>query len=230
MVMSGTIEQVVRLIRSPENGLFSRIIFYVYRQDFVWSSAKPDYQAISPEKFFLEKGEELVEVSKYFDMYPTEFTLTSEQWDMLDGFFTPLMKDYPLAHGDDAAGVIARMGVITFRMAMILSALRRWEAKVTTPSLQCTDQDFTTALELGKVYVQHSMTMIELLPQTSQVNSLNEDDNLYSSLPLSFTRGEAVKIGLKSRHSTTAVDRLLKLWLKEGELIQPKQGYYKKPD
>ena len=41
MLLTGTPEQVVSLIQSTENGLFSRFLFYLMNDESVWKSQSP---------------------------------------------------------------------------------------------------------------------------------------------------------------------------------------------
>jgi hypothetical protein len=230
MVLSGTLGQIISLIQSTDNGLFSRFIFYVYRQDFKWRDVTPCYNCPNPEDVYLKKGEELLEIVKFTEAHPMEFILSAEQWVRFNKYFVPIMREYPTIHGDDAAGVIARMGIITFRLAMILSIVRRWESKNPDPKLQCSDQDFTIAFQLAEIYSQHALVMMKLLPGANDHVDLDSKDELYKDLPLSFTRSEAVNIGGKKNNGVSTVDHWLKGWLCEKKLIQLKQGHYKKPE
>jgi len=230
LVMSGTLGQITKLIRSTENGLFSRIIFYVYRSAFKWISVEPCYTCTNPEVFFLEKGEELLRIVQHCETYPAEFVLSKEQWQKFDAFFEPLMQEHPLLHGDDASGVVARMGLITFRIAMIISVFRRWENKSTEAQLICSDQDFTSALKLGEVYLEHATLMMKLLPKATEPSDKHVKQILYQQLPLAFSRAEGIGIGKKAGHGERTIDRWLGEWVNEKMLIKPKAGAYQKPE
>ena len=133
-VASGTIEQLIRFIPSTENGLFSRFIYYTFKQDPVfknpWKSDK-DYEQIFKNQF----GSELLDIYEFYKRYSDKnevikfnFELTEKQRNIfIEKFSEKLEESYSFLLGGDITGSILRLGLITFRLAMILSILRYYE-------------------------------------------------------------------------------------------------------
>ena len=167
MVLAGTPGQVNRLFSSTENGLFSRNIFYVYSQDPVWEDVKPCYGCENLEEVIRKSGELLTTYVLQLEKHPMQFELTEGQWQTLNTHFTEQMEAQSLTHGDDARSVVARMGVIVFRIAMILSALRGFSTENNNAQLICSDVDFSAAMSLGKLYLEHAKVMMEGTPDSS---------------------------------------------------------------
>jgi hypothetical protein len=58
--------------------------------------------------------------------------------------------------GIDYLATVRRLGLITFRVAMILTALQIMDNGNITSPMICSDTDFNTALELVKILIQHA--------------------------------------------------------------------------
>jgi hypothetical protein len=228
IVLAGTPQQAKSLIPSAENGLASRFIYYVYRQPYEWTNPMPCANCMDPDRFFTDMGEQLLHIADYFEQNPMEVKLTEDQWTSLTSVFKEELQLYHTSHGDDAPSSVFRMGVIAFRIMMILTALRTWETQESGPQVQCTDDDFSSAIALAGVYLQHTSVMLELIPGSNAQSMVQIKDKFYSDLPMSFTRGQAVIIGQKSNISERSVGRYLAYFLKKGKLTQPKMGEYTK--
>jgi hypothetical protein len=119
------------------------------------------------------------------------------------------------------------MGVIVFRIAMILSVLRRWEAEDKSEQVICLDNDFNIALALGDVYFRHSAIMMQLTPTSTAAPAQTIIDKFYSGLPpIKFPRSDAVQVGMKLGLSDHRVDRLLKHLLENNKLKRQEYGNY----
>jgi hypothetical protein len=59
------------------------------------------------------------------------------------------------------------MGVITFRIAMILTTLRLMDGEPFTPVLTCSDADFRTAMAISAVLIRHTQYVFRHLLVTS---------------------------------------------------------------
>lgn len=210
--LSGTPEQVPRLIRSAEDGLFSRFIFYAYRNDIIWRSPAPQPNGIVYNDHFDKLAEEVVEVVKLLENYPREVQLTESQWKKFNEEFSYLLQQSVLFNSDDIAGVVYRLGLITFRICMLFTALRKVENGDTSPLIKCSDEDFKSAVKLSKVYIEHSILMFNNLTDEAEEIKYKLPKNkqqLLNDLPEEFTRQEAVEQGIKLKMSTRTVDSLL---------------------
>ena len=116
-------------------------------------------------------------------------------------------------------------------MAMIFTALRKWENNITATSGICSDNDFDTAVKLADLYLQHSLLMFHNLPKQNENSVFRSGDNkrkFFDSLPNNFKRAEAIQLGKKFNLSDRTVDSLLK-GLTGKYLSQPQYGCYSKP-
>lgn len=148
VLLSATIDQLKKLIPSPENGLFSRFIYYkvIPNTDFdsVFSEAKNGHK-----EYLTEIGHHFF--GTFFDHYSEHhkyFALTGNQQHKFQEIFAA--KKAELMNEVDPAlqGTANRFGIIAFRIMMILTAVRCDEAGVKDGEIECNDQDFDNAIEI----------------------------------------------------------------------------------
>jgi hypothetical protein len=68
--------------------------------------------------------------------------------------------------GTESLSSIKRLGAILFRIAMTLTACRRFENADASPTVTCDDADFQAASLLVEAYLQHALFLFEKLPGT----------------------------------------------------------------
>ena len=192
MVLSGTRRQLTPLIGSIENGLFSRLLFMVIHPKFIWHDVSPDGQTMDPNKVETIIGEFLT-VLKYNDEHPFELLLNRDQWDELNEHFGYLLREEAAAIPELDA-TIKRLGLIMFRICMILTSIRRAELGATSPTQVCTEADFSIALELTKNLFENAVKVYGLY-KDSQTRPLRRSlVRLLDALPDSFTTAKALEI------------------------------------
>jgi hypothetical protein len=229
VILSGTPNQVIGVIPSSQNGLFSRFIFYVFESDLYWNKA----ENISLDNYFDNLSKDIFSIICKLKNI-SKFNLTDNQLNIFNNRFEKIQEEFVLFFDRDNISIIRRMGLITFRMAMILACLRYAENKETIEPntfLECTDVDFNIAFSMMNTYLQHSLC--SLVAMTKNKNNLIEKNVLlfYEALPNSeFTRADAINI-VKDKNLNIAertIDKYLKKLIDSKYLIHPKYGFYKK--
>ncbi|MBI1226853.1 MAG: DUF3987 domain-containing protein [Bacteroidetes bacterium] len=212
IALSGTPNQVLRLIPSSEDGLFSRFLFYIFAVKPHWRDVSPQQGSVNLTEYFREKSQEVVEMYNFLAAHPTEFHFSRTQWTHHFETFQRLLKETFLLNGDDALASVFRMGVIFFRMAMTFSALRKFERRDTTTVIYCSETDYETVQKLANVFIQHTLFLLEKLPKTGTAafNNLPNNKRLFiENLPPEFRRKDAVEVGERYGVSRATVDRML---------------------
>lgn len=228
--LAGTPAQVPRLIGSAENGLFSRFMFYAFRSPIVWQSPAPAANGIVYNEHFAKLSEELLQATELLTNFPTEVQLTDHQWTWFNREFNDRLEQSVLYNSDDIAGVVYRLGLITFRICMVFTALRKFENGDTASTVFCTDEDFTSAISLSKVYIEHSIMVFNSLSSNQDEENFkpkNNKEKLIALLPETFQRKQAVEEGKKLDLSERTVDDLLRKLVPD-VLEKIKDGYYRK--
>jgi hypothetical protein len=227
VALSGTPSQVQGLINSAEDGLFSRFIFYAFKVQPKWRDVSPQ-NSINLTELFEKLSVEVEVMINFLESNPTDFKLTDDQWKLLNSKFTEWLKEVNHLVSEDATSSVKRLGLILFRIAMILSVIRKYEAGVLEKDIVCEETDFQTAFKLVEVYKQHAILMYSVLPKGEGTNLDLNMKVFYDSLPKDneFTRQEAVAVGLKIGIKERTVDKYLDL-LNGKLLFQPlKYGSY----
>ena len=98
-----------------------------------------------------------------------------------------------LEYGEETQGIVFRLGLITFRIAMLLTIIRTLENNTFSELIECCDYDFKTSIDLSDIYLQHSMTVYKSLPGIKQINS--NAMILLNYLPDEFACSKAIEIG-----------------------------------
>lgn len=231
VVLSGTPNQILNIIDSAEDGLFSRFLFYVFSSEPKWMDPSPKSNPVNLTEHFNSLSKYVNEMVKFLDNSPTYITLSDEQWQRFNPLFDEyLFRIYNLV-SEDATSIIKRLGLIVYRFCMIFTALRKYEHKMNKQNLECLDEDFNNAIALADIYLEHSLIVYNSLPNNTSEISFKQSSPIiefYKQLPKEFQRKEAVKIGKKINICERTVDSHLSKLETSGYLSKPKAGYYVK--
>ncbi len=234
VAISGTPNQILKLIPSVEDGLFSRFLFYCYAVQPAWRDVSPASGGINLTEHFARLSERTLEITRFTSENPVQFLLTPDQWKRLNEHFTRLLQESNAFFGTESLSSIKRLGAILFRIAMTLTACRRFENADASPMVTCDEADFKAASLLVEAYLQHALFLFEKLPNTPPsggwgVNQMpNHKRQLFQELPTNFQRKDAIRIGEGLSMSESSVDRFLKMLTEAGWLVGREYGNYEK--
>lgn len=150
MAVTGTPDQLPKLINSAENGLLTRNIIYVFESDGGFDSVAPKSNG-SIKSHFEDLADDIYKIYNKHKDKCYMFRLTPDQIEAIDSFF----KEAELYIGENISGklqgFIKRTALISFKIAMVLSILRHninSEFEIT-----CTDNDINIVLQLANVFL-----------------------------------------------------------------------------
>nr|WP_320119745.1 DUF3987 domain-containing protein [uncultured Marinifilum sp.] len=227
VVLSGTPGQVHSLLGSSENGLFSRFLFYNFKDNPVWKDVSPSANRINYKEFFTKQSDKVYEMVQTLKQYPTIVDLSNEQWEKLNNNFTEKMKHITTFYPESATASLKRLGSMCFRICMLLTTLRKIDDGDTTSQLICSDHDFDNAMNLINCFLEHTLEIYQHLPQEKKEGGQEPLLRFYNTLPHHFTRQEAIQIGKNLQLAERTTDRYLKK-LKGSYLNMIKPGHYQK--
>ena len=233
VALSGTPSQVLTLIPSAEDGLFSRFLFYVFEVEAKWRDVSPEGKQQNFHSFFQTQSTEVMAMIQFLNEHPTTFQLKKEQWQQLNQEFRAALAKTNDKLGSGALSIVKRMGGILFRIAMILSAIRKFEDKNMETVIYCHKNDFDSALLMINNYLAHSLFLYDRLPQhiKSSFQFKNVRKQLfYEALLDRFSKQEALSIGTQLKIPKRTVGRYLAELREAGYLIKPDEqhGRYEK--
>jgi len=169
VAITGTPNQLDALITSIQDGLFSRFIFYSFSAKQKWRSTYTEAITVSNNDIF--KGFSADLCDKFRSNNIQKFVMTRKQGMQLDEVFSEALGHNSILYNDDVSGIIYRLGLMTFKIAMTLAALRSDELEIT-----CSDLEFKTSLDLvEKVYLRHSIDILNKINKDSK--RLNKTQN-----------------------------------------------------
>lgn len=186
VAITGTPNQLDTLITSIQDGLFSRFIFYSFTTKQKWRSTYTEAITVSNNEIF--KGFSADLCDKFRSDNPQRFVMTRAQGMQLDEVFSEALGHNSVLYNDDVSGVIYRLGLMTFKIAMTLTALRSNDSEIT-----CSDLDFKTSLDLvEKVYLKHSIGILNKINKNSSKLNKTQD----KLLTWMKTQGEVKRVNI----------------------------------
>ena len=236
--------QVPQLLspQNTENGLANRFLFYLQQGRHHWRNVfedcdRPLHEQLAPlGRLFL---------SLYHEMEAKEpgklvFTFNEEQKRSFNAFFSPLYNEHIGLFGDDLDAFVKRLGLITFRLAMVLTVLRRaGQQPCFSPldePLVCSDADYQTAITIADCLINHTVQVYShLLPHRQLIMSnsgrvmTQPEQAFWQALPNEFWAAEYIAIAQSMDIPERTARRYVGNFVKDFCLLQRvTQGHYVK--
>jgi len=236
-LLTGTPRQILNLISDAENGLFSRFAFYSLTTRMVWNNVFDQSTDQTMDEYFLQLGQEYQQFYKILsENKDLKFRFTIEQEEDFNATFNQFQDEYVNTYGDEFVASVRRLGVIMFRIAMIISTLRLQEDGNFCDDIVCLDQDYQTAKTIISVIIQHNARVFSELPKTpSLATSLAKGSArnkmhqmFFDALPSEFDRKEYASIAAQVGLNPSSIDRTIRKWVEEGKLENVSHGRYRK--
>ena len=231
-LLTGTPRQVLTLIPDAENGLFSRFIFYNMNLRLEWRDVFSQ-STDTLDDYFIRLGFQFFEFyQKLQQAEPIRFSLSASQQAQFNQFFGDVQLEYANLFGADIVASVRRLGLITFRLAMILTALRFMDGKAITPEVVCNDVDFQSVLAMARVLIQHSAHIFAKLPvtqpDTSKSNTTVLCQKFFDLLPSEFNRSTYLSTAERLHISPKTAEKYLRKLCNSGQLQHVTYGQYSK--
>lgn len=238
VLLSGTPRQITNLIPDAENGLFSRFLFYYMNIRMEWDDVFSDDDDCTDDHAFELLGKKF---EAYYNslnvMKPMRFSFTEPQRRDFNEFFKEIQQNYASMLGLDILGSIRRLGIITFRIAMVFSTLRMCDTGSYSTPFVCSDADYRSAITMAKTLLQHTEKIYKTLPGCGKKNATPEvsikestqiKQTFLDSLPINFDRKQFQEIAQSLNIPETTADRFVKSWCQSGSIIHTSHGQYAK--
>lgn len=230
-LLSGTPRQVSTLIPNAENGLFSRFIFYFMNIRYEWKDVFAGESGQTLDHYFDHLGDQFHELYKCLQSQdkPMRFCLSVSQQKQFNSYFEQTQIQYIELCGEDYIGTVRRLGLITFRIAMILTALRIMDNGELRSPLVCSDTDFNIAMEMVKVLVQHAAHVFQQLPtDTATKVQPNQKQQFLNMLPAEFDRQTYLAVADKLKIPAKTAEKQIARFAKTGLINHYAQNQYRK--
>lgn len=228
---SGTPAQLHKFISSLENGMYSRVAFYVGQAHWEYKSANPGKARLDMRAYFKGMGEELLRMFIFLSGSPTEVVFTEEQWKEHTERFRTYLREVVAEDDDSPGAIVLRHGLMMSRIAMVLTALRKCEPQWNTSEWECSDEDFHTAMQIVDVLLEHSLLLSTSMDDTAgrirPVKAFFKLRPVLKKMPREFTYSELMAAANEAGLPTASVKRYL-LRLVYCQIVEKEDGKYRK--
>ena len=228
---SGTPAQLHKFISSLENGMYSRVAFYVGQAPWEYKSANPGKARLDMRAYFKGMGEELLRMFIFLSGSSTEVIFTEEQWKEHTERFRTYLREVVAEDDDSPGAIVLRHGLMMSRIAMVLTALRKCEPQWNTSEWKCSDEDFRTAMQIVDVLLEHSLLLSTSMDDTAgrirPVKAFFKLRPILRTMPREFTYSELMAAANEAGLPTASVKRYL-LRLVYYQIVEKEDGKYRK--
>ena len=235
----------VPLLLSPqntENGLANRFVFYLLRKSRGWRNVFEDCEETLSEQMapLGQRFKAIYDDLQAFSKEPLKFTLNEEQKIRFNQFFEPLYNEQVGLHGDELDAFVFRLGLTTYRIAMVLTILRHEEQQPHFSQqgepLVCTENDYQTAITIASCLINHTVFVYKrLLPHaetplsTSGKPMSSQELAFLNALPQEFTRKEFLMVARQLRMSERTAERYVGTFITDyNVVVRISTGHYRK--
>ncbi len=234
LLLSGTRNQVTKLIDSVQNGLFSRFGFYDFDLDLQWKDKFGTHDS-GLEVFFESHGSRLLEYWKQCEKTDEILCLIddSERSPLFEYFKDKLSSLYA-SHGEDIIANVRRTCIIYYRIAMILTALRFFERlnlqEPSIPKQMILHKDQSKcAFLIVDTLLRHLEFVYTRIQKTGAVSKLNPmQQSLYNSLPREFSWQDFLAAAGECGITKAAAEKYRRDFMSAKLIISTEHGKYKK--
>ena len=231
-VLSGTPQQVLSLVPDVENGLFSRFLFYYLDTGLQWKDVFAARVGKPLGQIYDELG---LRVQAFYNalsalQQPLLFRLTPAQQVRFNAFFEKEQQRIHQSWGDPMLATVRRLGLSTFRIAMILTAVRRMDTGDFYTLLQCSDADFESALAIASVLLRHTEKVYSTIygkEQQPQAPTVNLKQRFFDALPQEFDNADYQSIARNLGLSVRTAENYIRRAADKGyPIARISQGHY----
>ncbi|WP_346316539.1 DUF3987 domain-containing protein [Chitinophaga sp. YIM B06452] len=233
VVLSGTPNQINNLLTSVENGFFSRFLFYDFPLTLEWENVF-DRTKESPDGSIRAAAEQILSFSNMIQERADAnggtilFELTSEQEKEFTKMFTEKQATLHHLYGDEIIASIRRLGLVTFRIAMLLTVVRFIKAEVPA-QFTCSDTDFQTAVNIANALICHTTKVFGQLQRLRKVKTAKGRKQLYfEKLPVAFNRSGAMEVAALMNIKEKTAENYLAGLIQSGVLERVEHNQYQK--
>ena len=241
VLLTCTPGQIPSLLPSCENGLGSRFVFYNLSRRLYWRNVfERTDQTL--DDLMLQLGQrylKLYQALLQYNDHPLEFVLSQEQQAEFNRFFEGLQEEQVHLYGDDLIAFVRRLGLVSFRIAMLLTLLHHEQLEPQfdplSQTLVCSDLDFHTAMTIVNCLINHTAHVyINLVPHndkpvTTAGNMSAIEKRFFDLLPTDFTTADGKQQAQQLNIPWRTAERYLANLLTRHHLVKRIQnGKYQK--
>lgn len=230
-LLSGTPRQILSLVPDTENGLFSRFIFYYMNTRIEWKNVFASKEQ-TLDNAFIALGHDFHNLYKYLLLLeqPVRFAFSPQQEEQFNLFFEQIQDECASIFGTEIVASIRRFGLITFRLAMIMTILAVNDGTGLYPIMVCTDDIFNSAMTIIKTLLKHTLKVFEILPMNNDnIPSAPQTaikNVFFDSLPKQFNRQTYISIATGLNMNPKKADKYIYNFVKTNKINRLEHDNY----
>lgn len=233
MCMSGTLLQLVRFVNSKEDGMYSRMALLTGEGSPGWISAAPDAEGVlDGGALFDVLSEQVLELFRFSQNHPLEIRFNSRQWKEHTRCFGLAWNNVSMEEGEGNMAIVGRHGLIASRLAMVFTALRRFETGFAVDRMECSDEDFHRIMLIAQCLLEHSLSLSTILPgngtKRKPQTTFFRVRSIFNHMPDEFTFSHYIECVENAGLSRSSGIRALKKLIENGEVKKVDYGLYRK--
>jgi hypothetical protein len=230
LVLSTTPSQLVNIIGSIENGLYSRFLIYYFSAEVVWKNQfSSDEDCLEP--IFEEAANELLRIYKANEEGPNINIVVSEkQRDEINEYFTHRLKEFHIEYDRELLANVYRTCVMYYKIAMILTAVRAYQQQELLPEkLTIDNRDHRAAFLIVDTLLRHVKIVYETTMQAQTNGIIGKKNMLIESLPdQNFQKMQYLALSSSLGIKKPTAEKWLNDLQKIGKIIRLDHGLYRK--
>ena len=233
VLLTGTFSQYKALVPSIENGYFSRLLTLIVQDQQAFSSKYVE-PANGSSGVMGKAAEQLFALCQaLYNSRPIEFSLTPEQRVRLGHHLETAYPTLLKLLGENFHSVVLRMAVHIIRIAMILTAMRKWKMEIGEWKMECSDTDYQIAEMIGNKLILHMAMAYRMIKGAEQmsvpkIQALDQRQMLLSLLPEEFETKTLVDEAKLQGIPRRTIFRWTDEWQHLGILEKVSHGLYRK--
>jgi len=226
VLLSGTPDQLAPLLKSRDNGLFSRFIIYTFDEVSQFKNVF-EIRDNDSNKLFEDLGIWIAELYNKLTQRdnPIMFKFSNEQESKFVQTFREMNEKIISLGDDNFIPNLRRHGLIAFRIAMILSFIRLGDEIIEKDEVICQDVDFENTIILTRTLLNHSFITFKSMP-TEFISE--QEEQILDSLKKEFVSDEILLVGANLGISKRTIYDKLQRFQKRKLIKKVAQGKYKK--
>lgn len=230
---TGTPGMFAQLLPSTESGLFSRLLIYRITGHAAYRPLLSSDSTFNSAFYYDGLGLRMLDIAIHLDSSATFVSFSDKQRKRLDRYFEREYYNVRVFGNDDVTSVVLRHRLIIFRIAMVLTALRKGESRSTDRNWEISDTDFDIAFHIGTITLRHSMlisTSMKHGDQNQHYKLVTAQLDVFSDMPDEFTSQQIVEEAGVRGISRPSIYRMLKKAQSYNLVTSLRKGYYRKTD
>ena len=126
---------------------------------------------------------------------------------------------------------VRRLGVVTFRLAMIFTVLRILEHGEITCNMTCSDEDFDSVIIIVSVLIEHTVKIFKMLKFGKETNTFSNENKrkFFKTLPEQFDRQKYIETAKLLNINPRTAEEYVADFVKKKIVFREKQNCYRKP-